>query len=103
MHGKGKPFLTMNHAIRMAEIRSTVSSIPLIMLYNIGETGLFYHIGPNRTYLLESEGRRATGGTELQNHKQRITVVFCVKSDGSDALTPNYIVIIMNPRCVRNL
>ena len=56
----------MDLAIRMAEIRSTVSEHPLSMVYNLNATGLFYRMGPICTYLLQAEDRRATRGTELQ-------------------------------------
>ena len=87
----------MDHAIWIAEIRSTVSEYPLIMVYNMLQTGFFYHKGPNRTYRLESEDERAAHATKLQN--QRITVVLCINADGSHALAPRYIGKSKNPRC----
>ena len=86
LNGKGSSFVLIDHTIRMAEIRSTVSDCPLSMLYSMDETGLFYRMGPNRTYLLQSEDDSATGGTELQKQKQRITVVLCVNADGHHSL-----------------
>ena len=81
LHGKGSSLVPMDHAIRMAEIRSTAREYPRSMVYNMDETGLFYRMGRNRTYLLQSEDRRATRGTEVQKQKQRITVMLCVNAD----------------------
>ena len=92
----------MNHTIRMEEIRSTVGSYPMKMVYNMDETGLFYRQRPNRTYLLASGDRRNTGGTELQKHKSRVTAVLCVNAYGSHALPPRYVGKSVSPKCLND-
>ena len=99
LHGKGSSYFPMDHTIRMEEIRSTVGNYPMKMVYNMDETGLFYRLGPNRTYLLASEDRRTTRGTELQKHKSRVTAVLCVNADGSHTVPPRYIGKSVNPKC----
>ena len=99
LHGKGSYFVTMDHTTRMEEIRSTVGYYPMKMVYSMDETGLFYPLGPNRTYLLASEDRRSTRGTELQKHKSRVTALLCVNADGSHTLPRLYIGKSANPKC----
>ena len=46
------------------------------MVYDMDETGSFYRLEPNRTYLLATEYRHTTRGTELQKHKSPVTAVY---------------------------
>ena len=55
--------------MHMEEIRTAVDNYTTKMVYNMDETGLFYRLGPNRSYLLASEDRRNIRGTELQKCK----------------------------------
>ena len=66
------------------------------------ESGLFYRMGPSRTYLSGSESRKNTRGTEMTKHKERVTVVLACNADGSIFLPVNYIGASKKPRCMRN-
>ena len=99
LRGKGRSFVPMDHTIRMEEIRSTFGNYSMKMVYNMDETGLFYRMCPNRTYLFALEDRSTTRGTELQKHKSRVTAVLCVNTDGSHTLPPRYIGKSVNSKC----
>ena len=50
LHGKANSFVPMDYKIHMDEIRSTFGNYRMKMVNIIYETGLFYRLGPNRTY-----------------------------------------------------
>lgn len=86
----------------MAEIRSTVSEYSSNTVYNMFEIRLSYSMGPNRSYRLEYEDKRATCGAELDKQKHKISVLLCVIADGSQAFHPRHISKSMNLRCFRD-
>jgi len=90
LHGKGGNARPDNFEERMAEIRSVAEDY---------ESGLFYRMGPSRTYLMQSESRDDTRGTDLQKYKQRLSIVFCVNADGSHKLPMRYIGVPKKPNC----
>jgi hypothetical protein len=60
-------------------------------VYNANETGLFFNVLPDRT--LAYKGESCHGG---KHSKDRLTVLLCVNSDGSDKQVP--IVIRKSPK-----
>lgn len=66
-------------------------------IFNMDETGLFYNLLPNRT--LDFKGKRCHGGAKS---KQRLTVVLCCNSDGSEKHKAWVIGKAENPRCFKN-
>jgi hypothetical protein len=52
-------------------------------IYNTDETGLFYNVLPDRTLALKGESCHG-----WKNSKDRLTVLLCVNSDGSDKQVP---------------
>ena len=91
----------MDYRVHMQELPAAVKEIPLSMVYNMDETGIFYRMGPNRTYLLQNEDRATVCGTELQKHKSRFTAVFYVNEDGSHALSMRYIGKTRTPKVLQ--
>lgn len=67
-------------------------------IYNCDETGLFYNCLPDRT--LAVKGEACHGG---KMSKERLTVLLCTNSDGSDKLQPLVIGKSKNPRCFKNI
>lgn len=67
-------------------------------IYNADETGLFFKCLPDRTLALKGEA--CHGG---KNSKDRITVLLCSNSDGSDKLQPLVIGKSQRPRCFKNI
>jgi hypothetical protein len=67
-------------------------------VYNADKTGLFFNKLPDRT--LAYEGESCHGG---KHSKDRLTVLLCVNSDGSDKQVPIVIGKSSKPRCFRTL
>lgn len=67
-------------------------------IYNVDETGLFYNSLPDRT--LTYKGENCHGG---KHSKERLTVLLCSNSDGSDKLQPWVIGKSQKPRCFKNI
>ncbi|XP_046404659.1 tigger transposable element-derived protein 6-like [Ischnura elegans] len=66
-------------------------------VYNADETGLFFNVLPDRT--LAYKGECCHGG---KLSKDRLTVLVCVNSDGSDKQVPIVIGKSPKPRCFKN-
>jgi hypothetical protein len=67
-------------------------------VYNADETGLFFNVLPDRT--LAYKGESCHGG---KHSKDRLTVLLCVNSDGSDKHLPIVIGKSPKPRCFKNV
>ncbi|KAL4091479.1 hypothetical protein QTP88_026166 [Uroleucon formosanum] len=66
-------------------------------IFNIDETGVFYNLLPDRS--LDFKGVKSHGGAKS---KQRLTVVLCCNSTGSEKLKLWVIGKYQNPRCFKN-
>ena len=97
LHGTGGSSLPVGTDDRMIEIRDVLSQYDPKNIYNMDESGLFYRLGPSRTYLAANESRNDTRGTELQKHERRFSIVMWVNSDGSHILSVSYLGTAMNP------
>jgi hypothetical protein len=67
-------------------------------VHNADETALFYKLMPNKT--LVSKGERCTGS---KNSKERITVLLCTNSTGTDKLLPLVTGKCRSPWCFKNM
>lgn len=67
-------------------------------IYNADETGLFYKCLPDHTLALKGEA--CHGG---KSSKERLTVLLCTNSDGSDKRKPVVIGKSARPRCFKNI
>ncbi|XP_045464241.1 jerky protein homolog-like [Harmonia axyridis] len=67
-------------------------------IYNADETGLFWKLLPDKTFVALSE--KAAPGLKMA--KQRITLLGCVNANGSHKLTPLLIGKAAKPRCFKN-
>lgn len=101
LHGKGGAPVAAGTELRMIEIRQILSTYQVNCIYNMDESGLFYRIGPSRTYLSANESRNDARGTELQKSKHRVTTVLCVNGDGCSAMPVHYIGKSARPMCLR--
>ena len=70
-------------------------------IWNMDESGLFFRMGPQRSYLTGAEVRQETRGIQFGKHKDRITVVLACNSDDSHILPVRYIGSAANLRCFR--
>lgn len=66
-------------------------------LYNADETGLFYKLLPDKTYVAACE--KTAPGTKLK--KERITALLCANADGSNKITPLVIGKAKKSRCFK--
>jgi hypothetical protein len=66
-------------------------------VYNAGETGLFFNVLPDRTLVYKGETCHG-----VKHSKDRLTVLLCVNSDGSDKQVPIVIGKSSKPRCVKD-
>ncbi|KAK9880168.1 hypothetical protein WA026_010040 [Henosepilachna vigintioctopunctata] len=67
-------------------------------LYNADETGLFWQLLPEKTYVSMSE-KTAPG---MKTAKQRVTILGCTNASGLHKLTPLVIGKAKSPRCFKN-
>ncbi|XP_053949472.1 jerky protein homolog-like [Anastrepha ludens] len=67
-------------------------------LYNADESGLFYRLLPDKTYVAACE--KTAPGRKIQ--KQRITFMLCSNADGSNKIKPLVIGKAAKPRCFNN-
>lgn len=67
-------------------------------IYNADETGLFWKLLPNKTYVSKDE--KSAPGNKVS--KDRISVLLCANGDGSHKIKPLTIGKSMNPRCFKN-
>ena len=67
-------------------------------IFNVDETGLFFKLKPNKT--MSISGEKCFGG---ERSKERITILFCCNSDGSEKLKPIVIGKSKNPTCFKGI
>ncbi|XP_029404952.2 jerky protein homolog-like [Bactrocera dorsalis] len=79
------------------KLRTTMDEMGITeaQLYNADESGLFYRMLPDRTFVAATE-KTAPGRKIL---KERITFMLCANADGSHKLKPMVIGKSANPRC----
>ena len=102
LHGKGNSQLSKNHLTRIEEIRQIASEYDVSNIYNMDESGLFYRMGPRRTYLSGEKSSAEVRVTEFNKHKERVTVVLYCNADGNHVLPPRYIGTAARPRCFQS-
>ena len=90
LHGKGGVTLPIDHAERMREVREISSQYRLKNIWNMDESGLFYHNGARRLNLSNDENRSETRGMGRQAHKQRVWIVMAVNADGCHSFPVHY-------------
>ena len=89
-------------AERLSEIEDPLDNYDTKNICNVYESGIFYRMGPSRSYLASNEHRKETHGTELYKQKMHVTIVKCVNADGSHILPVNYIGKPERPICLRD-
>jgi hypothetical protein len=80
----------------LPRIRTILDQYALADIYNMDETGLFYHMqADNSLATKQLEGRK--------QNKERITITVCCNADGSDKLPLWIIGKSFRPRCFKNI
>lgn len=81
------------------KLRGTLDEMGITdaQLYNADESGLFFRLLPDRTFVAASE--KTVPGRKVA--KERITFLLCANADGSHKLNPLVIGKSANPRCFK--
>ena len=86
----------------MQQLRDLAHDYSPKNIYNVDESGLFYRMGPSKTYLSTYGDRRIVRGSALQRHKNHISLVFCTYADENHMLPIQYIEVPAEPMCFRD-
>ncbi len=101
LHGKGNSNLPQCLTQRMEEIRSIYKEFPLSNIYNVDESGLFFRMGPWKTYLSVGKMRDIVRSTDFSKHKDRVTTVLARNAGEYNLLPTFYIGSSEEPSCFR--
>ena len=82
-------------------LRTISAQYHLRDIRNMDESGLFFRMGPQRSYSSVTEVRLETRFTQFSKHRDRITMVLACNSDASRILPVRYIESVPNQRCFR--
>lgn len=78
--------------------KMTEMEITTEQLYNADESGLYFRLLPDRTYVAACE--KTAPGRKIE--KQRITFMLCANADGSNKIKPLVIGKAAKPRCFKD-
>ena len=84
----------VNNWIR--KITSYINGYVAKNIFNVDETGLFFSMKPEKTFAFK--GEQCSIG---KKSKERLTILFCVNSDGTEKIKPLVIGKYANPRCLK--
>lgn len=81
------------------QLRAKIDEMKLTdaQLYNADESGLFFRLLPQKTYVASTE--KTAPGRKIA--KQRITFLLCSNADGSHKVTPLVVGKSAKPRCLK--
>jgi len=83
----------------LEELQTNLARFELKNIYNMDETGLFYRLFPNRTYVLRSESTDTVRGIKEMSAKNRVTLYVCTNADGTHKLPLGVIGKAAKPAC----
>ena len=83
------------------EIREACQEYKMENIFNVDETGIFYKLLPNRTYLSAGEKRKTARGTKGMKAKDRVSAYMCTNATGTGKVPMSIIGKSKNPRCFR--
>ena len=86
----------------MANVFAFSSEFELCNIWDMIGFGLFFRVGPNRSYLSVSKFRSQVRGTEFEKYNDRVTIVLACNADGSHHMPVTYNGSPKNPRCFRS-
>ena len=86
---------------QMAAIRAKIKQFDPNYVYNMDETGLFFKVLPNLSYV-KQEDVKTVRGTKLMKAKDRVTLYVTTNATGTDKVPLSLIGKSKNPRCFRN-
>ena len=95
-------------AVDIAAVESEIQKIRELIkeygeeyVYNMDETGLFFKLLPNRSYVKKEHSKTARG-TKHMKAKDRVTLYIATNATGTDKVPLGMIGKAKQPRCFRN-
>lgn len=85
----------------IAKLRDEIKKYDINNVYNMDETGLFYKLLPNRSYVKAKDCKTARG-LKLMKAKDRVTLFVCTNANGTDKVPLCLIGKSKSPRCFNN-
>lgn len=82
----------------MAKIRDETKKYDLNNIFNVDETGIFFRLLPNRTFLSKGENRKTARGTKGMKAKDRVSAYMCTNASGTAKVDMSIIGKSNNPR-----
>ncbi len=86
----------------MEEIGQITANYDFHNIFNVDESGLLFHLGPNRLYLVQEEARSKVRGTIFEKRKKRITTASTKNATFTHKLSIKYIGVAENLQCFTN-
>ena len=83
------------------KVRKKIREYDLDNVYNMDETGLWFKLLPNRSYIKADEAKTARG-TKNMKVKDRVTIFVTTNATGTDLVPLSLIGKSKNPRCFKN-
>ena len=83
LHGEAEEVDTEGLEPEIQKLHDIIAEYDLDNVYNIDETGLFFKLLPNRSYI-EVEKARAARGSKLMKAKDRVTLYVATNATGTD-------------------
>ena len=88
--------------MKILPVHSSLKIINLdINVYNMDETGLFFKLLPNRSYI-KADKAHAARGTKFMKSKNRVTLYVATNATDTDLVFLSMIGKPKNPRCFRS-
>lgn len=83
------------------KLRDLIAEYDLDNVFNMDETGLFFKLLPNRSYV-KVEKARAARGSKFMKAKDRVTLYVATNATGTDLVPLSIIGKSQNPRCLKS-
>ena len=101
LHGEAGSVDADATAEGLRKVREACQEYELANIFNVDETGIFYKLPPNRTYLSQGENRKTARGTKGMKAKDRVSAYMCTNATGTAKVPMSIIGKSKNPRCFR--
>ena len=101
LHGEAGSVDADATAEGLRKVREACQEYELANIFNVDETGIFYKLLPNRTYLSQAENRKTARGTKGMKAKDSVSAYMCTNATGTANVPMSIIGKSKNPRCFR--
>ena len=101
LHGEAEEVDIEGLEPEIQKLRDLIVEYDLDNVYNMDETGLFFKLMPNRSYV-KVEMARAARGSKFTKANDRVTLYVATNATGTDLVPLSMIGKSLNPRCFVN-